>query len=206
MTERPILFSAEMVRALLAGTKSQTRRVFKLPRACSWYEGLGGEKEGFIQDDEGPAWWHVDEQRCPYGSVGDRLWVREAWRGERADDGRPPRDLDHGCRVWTEADGAAMDGGNVAIDAKPGKLRPGIFMPRWASRITLEITGVRVERVQDISEADAKAEGPTQHPNWPREFYTTWRSAYRALWNQINGAGAWDANPWVWVLSFSRKT
>lgn len=190
--ERPILFSGPMVRALLDGTKTQTRRVWKMPRGCSWYEGHGGEAAGMVQDDEGPAWWHVSEQRCPYGQPGDRLWVREAWRTEPALDPCPPREI-------------AMVGAPVQYEAGPhadvlgGKLRPSMFMPRSLARITLVVTDVRVERLQDISEADAIAEGvEAERPD-------TAVGAYEWLWEAINGPGSWDANPWVWVVEF-RKT
>ena len=191
MKERPILFSAPMVRALLAGTKTQTRRVFKLPRGCSWYEALGGEAAGQVQDDEGPGWWHVEEQRCPYGEPGDRLWVRETWA---------PRTLG----AWTEMEKLMKPLYRADEDRPEWKRiwRPSIHMPRWASRITLEITGVRVERLQDISEADAVAEGVKNSLHLPGG-----RSAkenFAHLWWTINGEESWEADPWVWVLEFKR--
>lgn len=192
--ERPIPFSAPMVRALLDGTKTQTRRVWKMPRGCSWYEGHGGEAAGMVQDDEGPAWWHVSEQRCPYGKPGDRLWVREAFRLCAEADSTPPRDTDAAYRMWYEADAPHQPGA--------GKLRPSMFMPRWACRITLVVTGVRVERLQDISRGDAMAEG-FPFPNMARgEDPRVW---YEDLWCDLNGADSWRANPWVWVVEF-RKT
>lgn len=137
---RGILFSAPMVRALLAGTKTQTRRVIKpdgryrLDLVCP--------------SDGGPA-------RCPQGAPGDRLWVREAWRADVAHDALPPREIPPGSPVFMEASALNWQGG--PHDGTPGKLRPGMFMPRWASRILLEVTEVRVERLQDISEADNDA-------------------------------------------------
>ena len=197
MKERPILFSAPMVRALLDGSKTQTRRVFKLPRGCSWYEALGGEAKGEIQDDNGPAWWHVEEQSCPYGQPGDRLWVRETWAMDDEDGALMYRaDVGSG----NEAD----DWERNRLDGVPRfKWKPSIHMPRTACRITLEITSVRVERLQDISRGDAMAEG-CPFPNMakgddPRQWYTT-------LWEQINGEGSWDANPWVWVVEFKKVT
>lgn len=129
---------------------------------------------------------------------GQRLWVREAWRSGRLTDRFAPREMTP-HPVWYEADGPAPDACN-------GKLRPGMFMPRWASRITLEITGVRVERLQDISVADAMAEGVVETNANLRglEPCMEWRYAYEDLWNQINGPGAWAANPWVWVVEFRR--
>lgn len=191
MKERPILFSAPMVRALLAGTKTQTRRVFKLPRGCSWYEALGGEAAGQIQDDEGPGWWHVEEQRCPYGQPGDRLWVRESFCED-------PLSFGALYRADGELDEQALNAG--------GKWRPSIHMPRWASRITLEVSGVRVERLQDINEADCIAEGCTGgHGSIPGYGYNaTPLEHYHWLWNSINGPVSWEANPWVWVVEFKR--
>jgi len=229
--ERPILFSAPMVRALLDGSKTQTRRIFKLPPGCAWYGGLGGEKEGWLQDDTGPAWWHVSEQRCPYGQPGDRLWVREAWA---------PREIDPEC---TTAAYRATD------DECNGPWKPSIHMPRWACRMELEIISVRVERLQDISEADAVAEGierPEAMSAVSLEAMDVWSEGseracfnalnqpiaqYRRLWESLNAAGrpalpanpkskryarvkawldkhpdttSWAANPWVWCVEFRR--
>jgi len=203
MKERPILFSAPMVRALRAGTKTQTRRVFKVPRGCSWYEALGGEAEGQLQDDTGPAWWHVSEQGCPYGRPGDRLWVREGYSGPHWMAGVPPRDWIPGTPIWYWADGNPSHGDWT-------KPKPGMHMPRWASRILLEVTEVRVERLQDISEADALAEGVSVHPDHhekPRASLYGPVQAYRDLWDSLNGdkpVACWDASPWVWAVSFKR--
>ncbi|TXH90322.1 MAG: hypothetical protein E6Q78_05105 [Rhodoferax sp.] len=175
MKEHPILFSAPMVRAILAGTKTQTRRVVK-PTP----EWIG--KSGVLSFNGRVGLPHAI---CPYGQPGDRLWVREAWNGY----------------------GPFKDGMHYyyrATDQNPDstKWKPSIHMPRAASRITLEITGVRVERLQDISEADAKAEGYKEFPGSVNQMDpVTW---YQALWEQINGPGAWDANPWVWVVKFKR--
>ncbi len=200
-TERPILFSEPMVRALLAGTKTQTRRAWKMPRGCIWYGELGGEREGWFVDEEQPWWLHVSECRCAYGSIGDHLWVREAWRTDPQFDYLPPRDLDPAVApVQYEAGPHA--------DVLAGKLRPSMFMPRWASRITLEITEVRVERLQDISADDAIAEGLTERDRLYATPGQLWqlrpRDAYRDLWESINGHGSWDENPWVWVVAFRR--
>ncbi|MFD2297726.1 hypothetical protein QRO11_15540 [Paracidovorax citrulli] len=201
MADRPILFSAPMVRALLAGTKTQTRRVWKLPRGCQWYAELGGESEGWVIDPGQPWWLHVDEFRCPYGQPGDRLWVREAWRTVAEADALPPRDLNEAHRIWNEADAPHQPGA--------GKLRPGMFMPRWASRITLEITAVRVERLQDISREDAMAEGIVIQPDGGYGLADTThyhatdpRQSYFSLWEAINGPGNVEANPWVWAVTF----
>lgn len=217
MKERPILFSTPMVRAILAGTKTQTRRVFKLPSKCSWYEGLGGEAKGWIEDDEGPAWWHIDEQRCFYVDPGDQLWVREAWRVIDVADCFAPREITAAHRIWFETDGPH--------EPPAGRYRPGMFMPRWASRITLEVTGVRVERLQDINRSDAIAEGvqwnecPTHQTLANMEaqrigdsmgmatHYTAeidYVGGYRRLWESINGPDSWDKNPWVWAITFQK--
>lgn len=179
--ERPILFSGAMVRALLAGTKTQTRRIAKPKRSIE------------------PM---TDE--CPYGQPGDRLWVREAIRlvpGQEPDDGTDRVDSTY------EADGTF-----TVADAWPWRRSylPSMHCPRGLSRITLEITGVRVERLQSISEADAQAEGcavecmtPTGDDSGSAIYGP---GGYRALWDEINGAGAWDANPWVWAVTFKRIT
>ena len=125
---------------------------------------------------------------------GDRLWIREAWRAPREFDAVAPRDIPPGTDVWYEAQD------NVPFHPSDfGKLRPSIHMPRSLSRITLEVTGVRVERLQDISEADAIAEG-TPFP------FGGWVGGYQKLWESINGPGSWDLNPWVWVVEFKRVT
>jgi len=145
------------------------------------------------------------ESECPYGQPGDRLWVREAWRSGRLADPFPPRDMTPHV-VWYEADGAAPEATN-------GKLRPSMFMPRWASRIELEIVSVRVERLNDCSEADAKAEGCSSS-GWQPSYSNpdnaggdesiSAKDAFADLWESINGAGSWAANPWVWVVEFKR--
>lgn len=214
--ERPILFSAPMVRALLDGSKTQTRRAVKLPRT----------RDAFVLEDHGAGWWPYQSDdgesslcndgmehpyTCPYGKPGDRLWVREnGW--ERPE--RTPRQMREGADTWApyyfDADGLSW---SDAEDLKAWgfKRRPSIHMPRWASRILLEITNVRVERLQDISESDARAEGCDPWNDLAgvsgvtvAELVWGYRRAYAHLWDQINGAGAWDANPWVWAVSFKR--
>ena len=176
--ERPVLFSAPMVRALLAGTKTQTRRVVK-PRkdrdmgcelACC--ELAGEANDG--------------EYRNAYCAPGDRLWVREAWRilGESPDDTLDMFDRDD-VQYRADDDQSYID-----------KYRPSIHMPRRFSRITLEVTGVRVERLQDISVEDCRAEGS------PYDSPIDVRAWYRDLWEQINGPDSWDANPFVWCIEF----
>ena len=191
--ERPILFSGPMVRALLAGRKTQTRRVVRLDGNSDDF-GFVRWQDGY-PDGARPVFdicGEVFSRRCPYGQAGDRLWVRETWQcvspGPLRDwpgigDQRPRKvsHLNRSCVTIYRADGEM-----------PGDERwqPSIHMPRWASRLTLEITGVRVERLHDISEADAIAEGCDS------------ADGFRELWGSINGDGAWDANPWVWVVVF----
>lgn len=201
-----------MVRSLLSGTKTQTRRVVK---------PVGGD-DSFVLQDYGSGWWPYRSDdgespmkgdneiplACPYGALGDRLWVREAWRTVKEADDTPPRDMDAAYRLWYEADAHAD---HHAHQLGYGKLRPGMFMPRWASRITLEVTGVRVERLQAISPEDAIAEGIERHDDDGVTYYGPFNAgdcrpevAYRTLWELINGPGSWDANPCVWVVEFKR--
>lgn len=212
MKERPILFSGAMVRAILAGTKTQTRRVVKpQPPAdkqrSAWYEpGIMGWAPPEIPSQH----WH--RVRCPYGQPGDRLWVRESFWLDR--EGVAYK-ADQECgSPWLEA--GAYKAMRTAENGTPyvsnWGWRPSIHMPRWASRITLVVTGVRVERLQDISEADAQAEGAREcDPVSGREVLLAGPSQrgsfvlhYRDIWEQINGAGSWEANPWVWVVEFKR--
>lgn len=158
--------------------------------------------------------------KSPYGAPGDRLWVREAWRVGKPHDQKPPRDIlpplvarGHGVTVLYEAGGWRSVGPEgrdepVYPDDAPvpewaGKLRPGMFMPRAFSRITLEVTDVRVERLQDCTESDAEAEGV--FPMFPDDVRgASHVFAYSRLWDEINGARAWAVNPWVWVVEFKR--
>ncbi len=200
MKSRPILFSAPMVRALLAGTKTQTRRSL---RDGTWLD----PKEGVIRMcSVGNGVTGFQSVACPYGQPGDQLWVRETW-AHHVQAQSAERDED-GPFVY------AADGPQALQARLASKWTPGIHMFRWASRITLELTDVRVERLQDISEADALAEGVT--PKWEpgcsgrlMEAFNGFSfrpaaSAYADLWEQINGPGSWDANPFVWALSFKR--
>lgn len=199
MAERPILFSGAMVRAILAGTKTQTRRVVK-PRKDPDYGRELSPCE--IAGDE-----HI-ARLCPYGAPGDRLWVRETFAGSIAYErhGYPLKEW--GNKIWYVADGEPRSG-------QWTRPRPSIHMPRCLSRITLEVTEVRVERLQDISDQDAVAEGtPCYVCGGPMDgrseddchcFHRrATASDYRGLWESINGPGSWEANPWVWCVSFRR--
>lgn len=203
--ERPILFSGPMVRALLAGTKTQTRRAIR-PQPhedygaleCGLYHPTVIDRHG----DEQPgaeifgAWTRDGEQgwRCPYGQPGERLWVRESWMDLRGT-GVEARDP-HTRRLTRYAFAADTPPGSYGDQCRKDyglKWRPSIHMPRSVCRIELEVTAVRVERLWAISEADSQAEG------WDGTVL-----GYAKLWESINGAGSWDANPWVWVVEFKR--
>ncbi|QFT55616.1 hypothetical protein [Microbulbifer sp. THAF38] len=240
ITEKPILFNADMVRAILDGRKTQTRRILGGKRV--WPSDIIQDTD-FIDGKEVPLGfehfehgWLKTESMCPHGQPGDRLWVRETWW--QAGDwvtAYPEDDEGHwggSKRIHFAADGTppnepnydhpnGLQNGSFAA-AHPHRVwrkRPSIHMPRWASRITLEITNVRVERIQDISEEDAIAEGIRNstlqipltkavmyhHEPWPTPVCgESARDAYGALWESINGKDSWDKNPWVWVIEFRR--
>lgn len=235
--ERPILFSGEMVCAIRDGRKTQTRRVVKPRREGGHISGPASEPGGAIESFGGGAWHKpagIEVQSCPYGAPGDRLWVRETWNVCDAE----PSD-------WP---GAVEPGEPLPMIPKqrlPGTLvlyaadrssdeydtwRPSIHMPRWACRLTLEITGIRVERVQDISDDDCRAEGVDEpramsglgyHPGhrcWHPldaghpvygvgvQCIRGMRAEYASLWDSLNAkrGHSWESNPWVWVLEFRR--
>lgn len=215
MAERPILFSGEMVRAILAGRKTQTRRVVKsqppegvgrifvdrfAPLVVDRYGLESPGPEHFGAYDDSGEWG----QRSPYGQPGDTLWVRETWTPLDSDSCIPihirtPFLVPSETEVAYRADHLDPSG-----DAGPLEWRPSIHMPRWASRITLRVTDVRVERVQDITPQDIEAEGVSlsapQAPGFP-DYELNWRT----LWDAINGKRegcAWADNPWVWAVSF----
>lgn len=206
MKERPILFSATMVRALLDSSKTQTRRVVK-PQPpdttigiTTWYHP-DPRTHFYAWTDNGEGDVELANEGwckpCPYGQPGDRLWVREAWSTHACFDSRSPSSMPglRSFHYW--ADG----------DRNTGKKRPSIHMPRWASRITLEIVSVRVERLQDISEADCWAEGIHEVRSAGDDhgdLRGSVRQDYKALWESINGDGSWDENPWVWAVEFKR--
>jgi len=199
MKERPIIFNGEMVRAILDGKKTQTRRVIKLlPKS--------NEK--------------IYTKCCPYGKPGDRLWVRETWAYEQWEESTTEyvtkeMALDAGN---ANLEGWAIEGPPIqrekifyrATDKYNGKWKPSIFMPRWASRITLEIRDIRIERIQDITPADALAEGIEyeRHGKGLGDACDEIRilQVFQKLWDEINekrGFG-WNENPWVFVISFKK--
>ncbi len=220
MTDRPILFSGEMVRALLAGRKTQTRRVLTPQPANSdkfhGFVGVGETRAVFGKSDYPPGEPEIVTVRS---KVGDHLWVRETWRahGWHSDLVEIAYAAQRGMVGWSEqheqihyphGDKNAF---KYYAPKGPDYWRPSIFMPRWASRITLLVTDVRIERLQDISDDDALAEGVegTIAPVAGRDvdidgFY--WpggpKRMFDSLWDNVNGKGAWDVNPWVVAYTF----
>ncbi|EZR10458.1 morphogenetic protein [Klebsiella pneumoniae] len=193
-----MIFNAEMVRALLDGRKTQTRRPikWKQTRFTEIGEREDGSKWPWSEDAEHACdFWHP----CPFGAVGDRIWVREAFRvHSRATDVATLVYKASERNSWTEQTRRVP----VAVCNKPAtpeKWTPSLHMPRWASRILLEITGVRVERLRSMSQDDARAEGVIA-ASGPMEAGL----AFRELWDSIYGEESWKANPWVWVIEFKR--
>lgn len=224
MRERPILFSAPMVRALLAGTKTQTRRAVATRYPIEFLGGVGQQDDlscwGWFFDGPDQHGYMVLERGlnehhnnghvsipCPYGEPGDRLWVRETFSPYAVPGGMPSSIAQATYVVFPDGGQMYRDGFYVEPLAKyaPGaadhiKWRPSIHMPRWASRILLEVTDVRVQRLQEISEADARAEGVGSPITRDQK-----RPGFMRLWDEINGARCpWDSNPWVWAVSFRR--
>lgn len=190
MTERPVIFNGEMVRAILAGRKTQTRRAITAKmlhffdvaaRVGECHELTSGEPA----DERSQTYY---QQFCPFGQPGDRLWVRETLG-------------DCGVRLVYRAD--TDDGAACRVK----RWTPSIHMPRSAARILLEITDVRVERLNDISEQDALSEGVDDGTS-PAAIAAGWfekpRRAFRRLWERIYGQESWDSNPWVWVVEFKQ--
>ena len=208
--ERPILFSAPMVRAILEGRKTVTRRVMKVQPVLNggfWEVYGAGWGKGITSVPVMPG--HSLSSNCPYGRIGERLWVREAWQADAQVNAIAPRELSHGEPIQYPADGALRQTGCSMIT--PGKTRPSIHMPRWVSRILLEITDVRVERLQAISRSDIRAEGLECSPELASDDvspnYRDWYpAAWQDLWESINGADSWNNNPWVWVVEFKQVT
>lgn len=203
MKERPILFSGEMVRAILEGRKTQTRRILQVQPPSDEYQittladstarenrkYIGAHHWAIVKDLKIVA-DHGKYFRCPYGIVGDRLWVREAIS--------KPFPLDVKSQNFTGFYRATEPERKV-------QWTPSIHMPRWASRITLEVTGVRVERLQDIKFHDMEAEGVLPLRICGGEQSVLQDEYFRPLWDSINGKRAsWESNPWVWVVEFKK--
>jgi len=204
MQEHPILFKGEMVRAILEGRKTQTRRIVKfnkpfdkseywdyckkLPDDTFMWADVPISQETFPE-----SYLLGGGKQCPYGKPGNYLWVRETWHQHYEGGnlgGKPCYKADNKCSLLN----------SLAIGWKPS-----IFMPRWASRILLEITNVCIERVQDISEENAKKEGVVPSLSYsdsvPGQEH---KFAFRDIWFEINGVDSWESNPWVWVIEFKR--
>ena len=217
MKARPILFSTPMINALVEDRKTQTRRVVKQPKdknVSLFYKGKPICLPPRIEDISISNL--IENAKFPYGKVGDLLYVKENFATDGILDHLKPSLLSHDHSIfyianqeWILGD---FDKKYQGVHAKnKGKTRPNIFMPKWASRLTLEITDIRVERLQDISEEDAIAEG-CEHPlkddpdRGLIEACADWvadeRTSFARLWKSINGKDSWDKNPFVWVLEF----
>ena len=219
MRARPLVMSGEMVRATLDGRKTQTRRVIK-DMTDHYFHRWGDTCALFSAFKSG---LRLTAVRCPYGQPGDLLYVREAWHAHKLDDNLLPAELSPSSpsRIWWHADESRDNADYI------GKVRPSIHMPRWASRLTLTITGIRVERVQEISREDSIAEGIQRDTSafmqggwWdyggarlangdPANITTNPVRSFEGLWDEINGKRrpgkpdlSWKANPWVWVITF----
>lgn len=253
MKERGMIFNGEMTRAILDGRKTQTRRIMKVQPSedftpmnmaletdykARWYTPGVVDKDGYLQPASKEVFGVSNENEgysCPFGAVGDRIWVRETWAILGNEDGccidweekLCKADERSAARIYRAS--CEQKPGNYGLwsipddaDWKPhtkdhqyeGAWRPSIHMPRWASRILLEITDVRVERLSAISEEDATAEGVPPAgsllPDYPGTFLTpkgdfaTAKVAFQRLWESIYGEESWKANGWVWVISFKR--
>lgn len=205
MTERGMIFNSEMVRAILDGRKTQTRRIIKDCTVgkdpISKFIQIGKKFIGCYPEDVP----ELIRECCPYGVPGDRIWVRDTWAeaGASAPDLRLYR-ANYPAHVPTHYE-------NVP-PSEDVRWTPSIHMPRWASRITLEITGVRVEQLKSISEEEARSEGVARlregfwkhyQPGWTQHQLSA-RGSFATLWDSIYGSGEWDRNPWVWVIEFKR--
>ena len=202
MKDKPILFSTPMVKAILEGKKTQTRRILKLKK---------GDTVGKIYDDKETEYIICDKDGdevpmefvSPYGVAGDRLWVRETW-GLTQGNGSP---IDAWISYKAGGQNSELpirDNGNLFDYPIKEGWRPSIFMPRWASRITLEVTEVIVQRLQNITEEDAQAEGFTEQLESEGIYYKSARMGFYETWNKLNSKRgySWDSNPFVWAISF----
>jgi len=196
MKEHPILFSAPMVRAILEGRKTQTRRPVKAycdDRGLRWMHPKTGWEN-----------WHGEWVRCPYGFTGDHLWVKETFAFSDSFDDRKPSELGNNPGIEYRSGGTNVNAEHLC---GRGKWRPSIFMPRKFSRITLEVTDVRVERVQEITNADSLAEGIGFIYSYDKpEPPVDGRRRFAEIWNSIHNKRdtGWEQNPWVWVIEFKK--
>ena len=224
MAEKPILFSGDMVGAILAGLKTQTRRVIKPQSENTWEKRSGDSVVADILDSDG-SWRQI---RCPYGKPGDTLWVREAWRvgAWSVDDGIcvdyradnysrgewlqvPDEQFE---RLWVDSTDDAIEAGlkpdengmyKWLLGQAPTRWRPSIYMPRWASRLKLKIVDIRVQRIHAVTYEDVVAEG-VDYIDGIHEDY--WVEPWAKLWDSINAKRGYsfDSNPWIWVVEFER--
>ena len=219
MSDRPIIFSGPMVQAILAGRKTQTRRIAKINAIMGNRVAVTSPDERLIELEPGEfrrGLFHCDSTGALTGAyrlpaaTGDRLWVRETWAAGACAEGLSPTCLHQG--FWRRDNGGLWYRADEAEPAHPitprGRWRPSIHMPRWASRLTLLVTDVRVQRLQEISEGDAIAEGVV--PRWPDGVEIrhdgsggVCREAFAHLWNILHGPDAWAENPWVAAITFS---
>lgn len=235
MKERSILFNAAMVRAILQGTKTQTRRVLRLPHDMNFTGKLLTDLGYIASKDWIWAGFGRSEDplyfKCPQGRLGDILWVRETWHAGSCSDKLKPAQIYP--NFYTVVNGGLWYPADEKKPSHPvtsmGKCRPSIHMPRWASRINLEITNIRVEKLQAINNADARQEGPPyacphrhgteglETEMMPGEIWRDpyadrhntgyndcWVCAFRYLWGSICGPLSWNENPYVWVIEFKR--
>lgn len=231
MKERPILFNGEMVRAILEGRKTMTRRIIKPQPTKEDYKLMRNIESSNKKDKDLFFWGKFENYRlvgrdhvhfkCPFGEIGDRLWVRETWLYDTFMEGEESDDIPQKNRVIYRATNP-----NYPMTVGSWKWKPSIFMPRRASRITLEITNIRVERLNDISEEDAISEGIVgiNVPSGGDDYYDYWRNyaipqnredlfpwfiskpiqSFKSLWESINGKDSWEQNPFVWVIEFKK--
>lgn len=225
--ERGIIFSGLLVMAIIEGRKTQTRRVIK-PQPLSMGEAEdGGERNDLVLMNGEVRKLHESRSRnkratgmitarpyrCPYSSIGDRLYVRETWVPKNWTDAECvragcPDAATHPTETYLGTPTRAIYRASYTEPQDAGPWKPSIFQPKWASRIMLEITDVRVQRLQDISGVDAVAEGVSTEAEYELMHYGGYKRAkaeFRALWDKINGAKhPWSANDWVWALTFKR--
>lgn len=210
-TEKPILFSTELVQAILEGRKSQTRRVVK-PQPDSKVNTVHPCKDGeweFGKDFYNGDGEAIEYKKCPYGKPGDELWVRETFAFLKEHDNKPPSEI-YDDQVLYKADGKITNqfglGSNIH-ESDFGRWRPSIHMPRRYSRIQLTVEDIRVERVQEISPRDAWAEGVKCKCMKPTPMCKGNIDTFSELWDSINAERgySWESNPWVWSFSFKVK-
>lgn len=204
MSCKPIIFRPESMEAILSGRKTQTRRLVKNLDYIQDWDPKDPSYGPFYEDEHGIN--HETVERCPYGRPGDQLWIRESWRPVENEDMVDGIEFKDGFFQEIENSMEAADKW-VAVYDRTDRWRSPLFMPRWASRLTVDVTGIRVDRVQNISEEDAKAEGveasETVELQGGLPCYTL---PYQKVWTSLHGIdnpAAWDSNPWVWVVEFS---